>query len=209
MNDDTDRDRLLADVLAGDLDAGADEVVARCERDPEFAAALAGVLQMQRRVAAHGAMVREDLATPAPELERAAEAAMRASIAQGSTRRRRVWPWVAAAAAAVALATAVAVYSARDRDPGDQVLGGFKVDATDDGALQFGYVLRHGEHFVVTVVDADGNVVSEGKPSEESTWRPAAELAARWQTGWRVKVAVEASDVETMAGQSIEGWRPR
>jgi hypothetical protein len=209
MNDDADRERLLDDVLAGDVAADAAEVVARCARDPEFASALKELVQVQQRVAARGAIVREDLATPAPELEDVAERAMRVLLA-GRARRRPVWPWLAAVVAAAAIAIAVVMWSQSTPTDGDQVLGtrGFRIEATADGALRFHHALAPDEYFVVTVVDGD-RVVFTSDRLRAATWRPTARLLEEWRQGWRLEVEAGAPGSDSPYRQVLEGWQPQ
>lgn len=201
------RQRLLEAVLAGDISPSARDVLDACASDPQFAAQLHQLQEVQSSLAQRAREIDEDLAEPAPELEDRIEAAMRARLSSPSLNRHRRSRWLLLAAAAAVLATASLLFVQPWGDRTDsQLLGELPVVATPQG-LQFKLSLSRGQYFRVRVLDGRDEVyVSERLTIPE--WRPDTSLVARWSRSFEVLVEAISSEGGSPQSARIKDWVP-
>lgn len=199
-------DRLLAAVLAGEVEATAPEVVAACARDARFAADLRELTALQKQLRDRAAIVREDLATPAGEHQGAAPALVRSLLRAGARPtplRSRLWFAAAAAIVAVAL-----LWWRPWHDPATtQFLGNLPVERRLQH-LEFRWSLAPGQFYRIQVLDGERIVATEPRWSE-STWRPDADLLNRWAPQWQVLIEVRSADNTDLPWHRVRDWLPR
>ncbi|MEO6593993.1 MAG: hypothetical protein ABIP94_04495 [Planctomycetota bacterium] len=201
------RERLVEAVLAGDLAPDAPEVRALRARDARFATELDQLLELQTTLSARATEIREDLATPAPTLEDAAELAARRLLSKGRRRPNLTLWWAVAAALMMAVLLWWRPWNAPTAPP---FLGGLPVAISEDQReLRIAWVLAPGQHFEVVILDGNGQPVRAPERFRVARWRPDPALVPTWSPSWQVELRVVSSDGGALPQARVEHWSPR
>lgn len=204
---DSERQRLLAGVLAGDIAADAPEVLAACGQDPAFAAEMHDLEELQAVLRRRARTMQEDLREPAGALHGAAASALPAPQRRTAGARRATW-WLVAAAVLAAVVWSLWP-DAFVRRVAPEYLGGVEVRTSADGrGLEFVYTLSAGQQFRVRVLDEHGKEIVATPRFRTPAWRPDPELAANWSSEWTVHVEVIGTDVTPPQAGEVRHWSP-
>ncbi len=224
-----DRERLLASLLAGDLQPDDPEAKDAMRDDPTIAAELAEMRELEdtyrrlgREATADLAAARSRPAGPRTGVDADADAVRRAMARHAAGESRRAQPMsrrmFAAAAAMLAVTVAVVAWQRHERDPSNvphvpkHLGGGDSAGLAPNGAVdavtEFSWSVPPalGRTFVVRVrnLAAPDQDLLRSPELEQSPWRAAPEQLARLPAAFEWQLVVrDADDSEVAHSASV------
>ena len=211
-----DREQLLREILAGDLDRRDPRVRGQMERDPGFEERLAELERMSRWLEEGGAEQRAVLHEASVPRGTEGEALVQELLER--PRRRSRWPLALAAAAAVVLGFLWARGGEPELEPRPLELA--VLGDGEPGALfplgevaaysrfEWDFDLPDGGWFQVIVSSAeDDRELQRSRPGVQSSWEPEADVRGAWPE--RIRWTVNAYDATGVViwSDGEEAWR--
>ncbi len=202
-------EQLLIAVLAGERSRDDAEVKAAMKA-ARFAAELAALEGVQRRLDAAGLEQSTDLRGADPALEAVAERSVRASMA-ASPKSGKVVSFRRWATLAAAVIAAVVLWRLQESPKSSPLLGGtMRIEVSDGPRFTFSFSLPPGGHYQIQVETTAGRIESHRVEWPASSWTPERAIVDRWGDGAEVSAkALDRDGAELAAGSGARWVRGR